>query len=233
MRAGSVVLATATLLAACTDSCACGNGGEAPPVSQVQPSAQAGVEAVAAATASDAGDGVQQHPAWSPAPDSELTRKLTQAKAALETDKTYDKLATDKTLGGALADKLGAFEAEGPAAFAVREGGGVQLPVSARSYRDGDKTVRIKVTDTGQMPSTRRVVSGRLTMIGNDAVGNERGLLLRDKEPAVTAYFEAQRASRASAVIAGRYLVQVMVNNTDQADDALRVLERIDPKGFK
>ena len=99
--------------------------------------------------------------------------------------------------------------------------------MTARNYTQGKKTVRVKITDTGMLPNARGVVSKRLTMIGNEAVGNERGVFVRGY-PAVVGHFPEQQVSRASAVVAERYLVQVMVRGATDAEDALRVIEELD-----
>jgi len=46
--------------------------------------------------------------------------------------------------------------------------------------------------------------------------------------PAVVAHYPEQRVSRASVVLANRYLVQVMVRNASGPDDALHVMEQLD-----
>lgn len=232
MRASPLVLAMLVLSAACTDSCACGEGETASsgiePAGNAPNAANAGAASVETPARPDAGPAAVSRLSWTPAPDSELTRKLQAAKAALETDEVYPELAKQESLAKLLADELAGFTAIAKAATTVRAGDEAELAVAARNYRNGPKTMRIKVTDTAKLPGARRAVSGRLTMIGNEAVGNERGVFIRGNNPAVIAHYQQQRVSRASAMVGNRYLFQVLINNTDQAEEALRVLEQIE-----
>lgn len=167
------------------------------------------------------------NPSWEPAPDNDLTRRLRGAKQALETEKVYDKLTTQVELGAVLGTKLGKLTAEGDASSTVREGDDARLAVSARNYKDGSKTVRVKVTDTALLPKARRVVSNRLLLLGNDTVGQERGVFVRGY-PGVLAHFDDQKVSRATVIVNGRYLIQVMVRGASAPDEALKVIEQLD-----
>jgi hypothetical protein len=229
VRAFSRVLAVLLLASGCTESCACGEGGGD------EPATKSGQPAAAGKTAAAFGDGagggtpqIGQAANWQPAPDSELTRQLAAAKQALEATSEPETTLTDgKLIARPLADSLGSLKAESPISSTVREGNDAKLAISARNYKQGSKTVRVKITDTGMLPNARGVVSRRLTMVGNGAVGNERGVFVRGY-PAVLAHFPDQKVSRASAVIGSRYLVQVMVRDAADAEDALRVIERLD-----
>ncbi len=214
------------LAAGCADSCACGESGETPTPTQGVAAGKTGSSPSAGTGGATAAAAVAQ-PSWQPAPDSELTRQLAAAKAVLETERTYEKLATDKVLRGPLPDRLGDLRAAGEVSSTVREDGQAQLAVAARNYKLGDKDVRVKISDTGLLPNARRVVSNRLTLVGNATVGNERGVFVRGY-PAVLAHYPEQRVSRASVVLDNRYLVQVMVRNASDAEDALRVVEQLD-----
>jgi hypothetical protein len=233
VRAFCRVLAILLLASGCTESCACGEGaGEQSGAKAPQPAA-AGQPAAARPGDGPGGPGgggapqIGEAATWLPAPDSQLTRQLAAAKQALETTEVEKKLTDGKLLSRPLADRLGTLQAESATSSTVREGSDAKLAVSARNYKQGSKTVRVKITDTGMLPNARGVVSRRLTMIGSEAVGNERGAFVRGY-PAVIAHFPEQQVSRASAVIGSRYLVQVMVRGATGAEDALRVIEQLD-----
>ena len=234
MRALRLTVVLIALAAGCTDSCACSEdaGGD---TKAAQGAADHGGAKPATGGAAGAG-GAQAgaapaQPSWQPAPDSELTRQLAAAKTALEVEQTFEKLATDKALHAPLGDRLGELRAASEVSSTVREASQAKLAVAARNYELGDKDVRVKISDTGMLPNARRVVSNRLTLIGNDAVGNERGVFVRGY-PAVLAHYPDQRVSRASVVLGNRYLVQVMVRNASNAEDALRVIEQLDWTSF-
>jgi hypothetical protein len=232
VRAFCRVLAVLLFASGCTDSCACGEGGRDEPGAKTPQPAAAGRSA-ASPSGEAAGGGaapqIGEAASWQPAPDSQLTRQLAAAKQALETSEAEvePKLTDGKLLARPLADRLGTLQAENATSSTVREGSDAKLAVSARNYKQGSMSVRVKITDTGMLPNARGVVSRRLTMIGSEAVGNERGAFVRGY-PAVIAHFPDQKVSRASAVIGSRYLVQVMVRGATDAEDALRVIEQLD-----
>jgi hypothetical protein len=233
MRVLRSVLVLFGLTAGCNDSCACGEGGQDAPTTQAGPVAgrvAAPPVAVGNAGGAATAEAPSAQPSWQPAPDSELTRQLAAAKTALETEQVYEQLTVEKALGKPLGDKLGNLKADGELSTTVREGSQAKVAVAARNYTVGDKSVRVKITDTGLLPNARRVVSNRLTLVGNDAVGNERGVFVRGY-PAVVAHYADQQLSRASALLGNRYLVQVMVRNATDPEDALRVIEQLDWTG--
>ncbi|HMI93693.1 MAG TPA: hypothetical protein VK509_20105 [Polyangiales bacterium] len=174
---------------------------------------------------------------FTPAPDSKLTRSLIAARDEIDKGKTYDKLSEPTSVAAVLGDKLGALSARGEVSSAYRTGSGTQIAAAARNYIAGKQTVRVKIIDTAFSPNARRAVSERLAEIGNEAAGNQRGVFVRGN-PAVVAHFAQEHTSRASALIANRFLVQVMVNEAAQPDAALKVIEQLDwaklaPKSVK
>jgi hypothetical protein len=151
---------------------------------------------------------------------------LLAAQKAIELDQKFDKLADIKELQRLLSDKVGPLRADGDATSIVRNDAGSALAVAARKYKAGNLEAHIKVTDTALLPGARRVVSSRLALAGNEATGAESGAFVRGY-PVVLAHYDAQKVSRASALIGNRYLVQVMVQGAEHSDDALRYLEAI------
>ena len=216
----------------CADSCACGRkvSGGAAPATTTTPEGKAGAGAGAVKPGAGQAGGAApapNRPAWQPAPDSPLTRQLRGAQKVIEQDQMFDKVSDPKTLERAFGDKLGKLQADGPASSTLRTTDKNDLAVSARNYRGGETTVRVKITDTAKLPTARRVVSNRLTLIGNEAAGDEHGMFVRGY-PAVSGHFDAQKVSRATALIGGRYLVQIMVQGAEHPDDALRYLDLVD-----
>jgi hypothetical protein len=241
-RVGGFV--TALVLAGCVRSCDCGDKpGTKPAPSNAtagqgagKPQPVAGGGTTPASAASGPGRTLDRV-AYSPAPDSKLTRSLIAARDEIDKGKVYDELSEPTSIAAVLGDKLGIMRAEGAVSAAGREGSGTEVAVAARNYVAGKQRVRVKIIDTALSPAARRAVSERLAQIGNEAAGNQRGVFVRG-QPAVVAHFADQRASRASALIANRYLVQVMVNEAAQPDAAIKVIEQLDwgklaPKGTK
>lgn len=222
----------------CADSCSCRPGAEGAAAPVLEQKTAAGSAAPTPASASGSAPGTAQAgsaapppttsgPAWVPAADSELTRRLRGAQKAIEQDQAFEKLATPQSLEHVLSDKLGALKADGKVTSTARSTDKNDLIVAARNYRSGETNVRVKITDTAGLPSARRVVSNRLTLIGNESAGDERGAFVRGY-PSVLGHVDPQRISRGTALIGGRYLVQIMVQGAAHADDAQRFLEQLD-----
>jgi hypothetical protein len=232
-RAGtrSFVIALA-LASGCVRACDCG----ATEANEPLPDGDAGVTQSTPRLESTAGapagaDGAPgrtlDRVAFTPAPDSKLTRALLAAREEIERDKVYDKLDEPAVIAQVLGDQLGALRAVGTVSAGARAGSSTEIVMAARNYSAGEQRVRVKIIDTAISPEARRAVSEHLAMIGNEAAGNQRGVLVRG-QPAVVAHFAEQRASQASALIGNRYLVQVMVNEPPKPDAALDVIEQLD-----
>jgi hypothetical protein len=221
------------LASGCVRACDCGEpeGGEAPPTGDAgtAPSKAQSGSALAGspASATDAPSRTLDRVAFTPAPDSKLTRALLAAREEIERDKVFEKLDEPAVIAQVLGDQLGALRAVGTVSSGARAGSSTEIVMAARNYSAGEQRVRVKIIDTAISPEARRAVSERLAMIGNEAAGNQRGVFVRG-QPAVVAHFTEQRASQASALIANRYLVQVMVNEPQQPDAAIEVIEQLD-----
>ncbi|MGD8860190.1 MAG: hypothetical protein PVI30_09255 [Myxococcales bacterium] len=248
---GWVCLSLALGCAGCMDSCGCAEGGGDPTAAgdespaegaKVPRGSQGSGEAAAEGTGAEGAGGTGAVDAgppapraeYAPAPETELTRQLAAIKQRLEADDggatggEGAELATDEALQAALVDALGDYRAseQPPSVRRLGEGDG-QLISAVRTYARGEAQVRVKVTDTLQARAARRAVTDRLLLIGNAPAGGQRGVLVRGY-PALVAHFPGKRVSRASALVAGRYLVQVMVRNTDDPEAALGILGALD-----
>jgi hypothetical protein len=219
LRLSSVVLA---VLAGCAD--ACGAKPAEPPAPK--PAATTATAADPAAVKTPPAP-VPPRPAWQPAPDSEMTRQLRAAQAAIEQDHAFDKLASEKQLRSALGNKIDEFAADGDASSSAGGDGPAKLAVAARNYKSGTSLARVRITDTGLLPTARRTVSGHLTLVGNEAAGHEVGAFVRGY-PAVLGHYDTQHMSRATALIGERYLVQITVESAAQPDAAQHLLEALD-----
>jgi hypothetical protein len=167
------------------------------------------------------------HPAWTAAPDSEETRSLRAAQTSIDEDPKFEKLAAEKDLRRVLGDAIGAFTAQGEIESAAAPDPAAPLVVAARNYKSGASEARVKLTDTGLLPSARHAVSSHLVLVGNDVAGHEAGAFVRGY-PAVLAHYDADQKSRATALIGNRYLVQITVDASPQPDAARQLLERLD-----
>jgi hypothetical protein len=245
----SRLVAAALVLAcggSCADSCACGKGGAgaarntgaaatATPATRAS-AAAAGRHPDPAGAAGDAGvimpGAPKSGPGWEPAPPSELTQRLAASKQAIEADELYDRIANDKALGATLHDRLGKLKADKPASSSVRGDDATKLPVVARDYQAGNKSVRVKITDTALMPEARHAVSSRLALVGNAEAGHEHGVFVRGT-PALLAELDGGHISKLTALSGGRYLVEIIVRGADKPDEAVHILEQLDLSSLK
>lgn len=210
-----VLLVTA---AGCGDGCGCGqavNGGEqgAPPAED-----PAG-GTLPARTGSS----------FSPLADSpERTQLEAYAKALLQGAGSADggvlRAAGDFT--AAAPDALAGFGAPEPAKPVTKTVGTASVPSVQRTYQAGERSLRLRVTDTLAMPTMREKFAQRLTTLGNDASGNQRGRVVGE-HVVMHAYQADRKRSRASMFVDGRFLIEADVRGTSEADDAIRVLEAV------
>jgi hypothetical protein len=157
-------------------------------------------------------------------PDSPLRQELSALGARVDVQGTLGTATAPAKLGASLASKLGAFAGKGAPSLATRDVRELRVPVVVREYTSGKRRLRVKITDTTDLPAVRQELVDQLTQIGDATTGNQHGLVLRGI-PAIAAYHEHGRISRASLLAGGRYLVEIMVHDTDAAEDALRVAE--------
>ena len=238
LRRTDWLLIALVLAAGCVRSCDCdgktsgappaptqGNAGTAATPSPRTAASSAGAGAVPASSGNPGRS--LDRAQYTPAPETKLTRALTAAREEIDKGTVYEKLSEPQSIAAVLGDKLGKLTAEGAASAADREGSGTEIAIAARNYVAGKQRVRVKITDTALAPAARRTVSERLDQLGNEAAGNQRGVFVRGY-PAVSAHFTQERSSRASALIANRYLVQVMVDEAAKPDAALEVIEQLD-----
>lgn len=165
-----------------------------------------------------------QRAAWTPAPDSLLTRQLKAAKSVIDAGKIYDKLTPEKKLGGALGKKILDYETTTEVSARTLGEGKTRVASAARNYRSGDTEIRVKLTDTGLTATARSAVSRRLDQLGNISTGSERGGFVRGY-PVILQSFPVRRVSRLRGLVGDRYLLQIMVRNTDDPEAAVKVME--------
>lgn len=236
-RRNAWVLFIVVMLGGCVRSCGCGGSGqqatgnaegEGEQKGPAVPSSTGGAGSGATVSATPSGPGrtlnAQQ---FSAAPDGKLTRQLIAARTEIDKAQVYPKLQAPVQIAAVLADKLGDFHGVGSASSTERAGSGTSIAIAARNYVAGKRGARVKIIDTAQSPEARRAVSEHIAEVGNAAAGNQRGVFVRGY-PAVVAGFEADHASRATALIANRYLVQVLVRDPANPDQALQLIEALD-----
>jgi hypothetical protein len=234
------ILCLLALLPACGESCACGGGGDLATVPARDAKAVAPAGAAPSADASQM-LGTEPPPSAAllamrntlvPNEDSDQRKKLENAAAKIDGTSDLGDPRPAESFRRALPDRVGHYIAEGAALTGTTIAEAGTATTAARRYRSGESLMNVKITDTADAPGVRRELAEQLAMTGNAPTGHQRGRI----DGAITgvlAYHENVRASRAMALIGGRFLVEVMVEQADEEDVAWSAIEAIDAKALK
>lgn len=160
--------------------------------------------------------------------DPELRAQIEAARAEVDWQADLGALIEPEKLGAALPDQLGSFKARAPSAVAQRTNGEADTQIAVREYDGGTRNARIKITDTANVPALRASLDERLLVVSGAGSGNQHGAVIAGA-PGIEAFHEKARISRAVALLQGRYLVEIIVRETDEAGDARKLLEAIKP----
>jgi hypothetical protein len=235
------ILWLVALLPACGDSCGCG---ERPVTGGVAGGATAASTAPSVATGDGAvghGDGIGEERysdeaqklrrRLAPMADSDERRQLEAAAKAIDATSDLGDPVDGKLLAGALPKSVEDYQPLGQAQTGVTPAELGSATVAARAYKDGKAQLNLKITDTTDAPSLRRDLSVQLTSVGNAPTGSQTGAL-EDGMPGVRAYHAESKVSRASALIAGRFLVEALVDNAVEEDDAWTAIREVEQAGL-
>lgn len=167
-----------------------------------------------------------------PLPESEERKSLEQAASTIDGERDLGEPISGTKLVGALPSKIEGYSADDAAKMGTTAAAGGTATVVSRRYRAGDSVMNVKVTDTADAPDLRRELAEQLTMVGNAPSGHQKGKLA-GAVPGIVAYHDDARASRAMALMSGRFLVEVMVDKTTTKDIAWSAIEALDEKTLK
>jgi hypothetical protein len=243
MRDWTRILCLLVLLPACADSCSCGSGHGAENDDRQSGTgtrvAGAGAGASASAAAGASGHEPPLPPellalrnSLEPIPDQADRAELEKAAREIDTASSLGEPLPGTRFASALPDRVGDYRAEGPAQAGVTPAEAGTATIAARRYRSGQSLMNVKITDTAASPTLRRELAEQLPMIGNAPTGHQRGRL-EDGVPGLLAYHEKARASRAMALVSGRFLVEVMVEQASEQDAAWSAIEALDRKSLR
>jgi hypothetical protein len=160
-------------------------------------------------------------------PESDLKRELEQAAKAIDGKSDLGAPISGATLAKALPDEIEDYEAAGPARSGAMPAELGEATVASRQYKQGKALMSLKITDTSDAPQVRAELVPQLTAIGNAPTGEQRGAI-DDDVVGITAHHAKVNASRAVALVGGRFLVEVMVDNTVKPDDAWTAVTELD-----
>lgn len=223
MRALNALLFLA--LTGCGGDCSCGSGGaeqtsektgaNLPPLPKEAPSQKVLAEWV------------------EPTPDESAKLDAIRAQAAAHGDAglpAQPVRTTPEKLAAILAGKVARFTAEGDAAEATIELGTATVPVATRHYRDGKRTLYLKITDTSPVPEAARTIIDSLGKSEEAAGTFSRGGLVRGY-PGVFSYSPRHLSAKGALLVDGRLLLELRISPGTDPDEPRSVLEALDWSG--
>lgn len=216
------LLCVLALLPACADSCGCGESKAAQKVA-----GSAGVSGTSAQGGAGGDPYKHLRNELKPMPESELKRELEQAAKAIDGKSDLGTPISGATLAKGLPDEIDDYEASGPARTGNMPAELGEASVASRQYKQGKALLSLKITDTADAPQVRAELIPQLTAIGNAPTGEQKGAI-DDDVVGISAYHAKVNASRAVALIGGRFLVEVMVDDTIKPDDAWTAVSELD-----
>lgn len=222
------VLCLLALLPACADSCGCGEQQVARKPA-VAGAGSAGASGSGTSAQGGAGGDPYKHlrNELKPMPESDLKQQLEQAAKAIDGKSDLGAPIGGATLAKVLPDDIEDYEATGPARTGTSPAELGEATVASRQYKQGKALMTVKITDTSDSPQVRAELVPQLTAIGNAPTGEQRGAI-DDGVVGITAHHAQVNASRAIALVGGRFLVEVMVDNTIKPDDAWTAVIELD-----
>jgi len=219
------ILCLLALLPACADSCGCG---ERKAAQKLAAAGSAGVSGTSAQGGAGADPYKHLRNELKPMPESELKREIERAAKAIDGKSDLGTPISGATLAKGLPDEIDDYEAAGPARTGTMPAELGEASVASRQYKQGKALLSLKITDTADAPQVRAELIPQLTAIGNAPTGEQKGAI-DDGVVGITAYHAKVNASRAVALVGGRFLVEVMVDDTIKPDDAWTAVTELDP----
>jgi hypothetical protein len=249
------VFACMVALAGCSPSCSCEGmsddaksapsaptGAATGPTPEKLPSAaelNAAKQAAASASAAAALDG------RSSAPPAELSQvfpdavadkqervveqqRLQATQARLQTAKPAKTgaLSTREALLPLLTDSVAGYRADAVVVDGPTEAGEFPVRVVSRMYKKGDTQLYVKVTDTFEAAFMRAPVLDRLTQQSSADDGYLHGRFIGGY-PAIAQYYPEAKNSQVSALVGGRYVVEIRMAPAASAYEAQEVFESL------
>lgn len=160
-------------------------------------------------------------------PESSKRRDIEQAMVGVDWSAVLGEPAASTSIASALPDKIRDFRAADEAKAGEAPADSGTLSFASRRYERGQKIMNLKITDTAQAPATRQAIEEQLLSIGNEPTGQQQGDVLKGS-PGFRAFHASDRVSRAAALLGGRFLVEVLVDRTDDANDAWDAIATLD-----
>jgi len=215
-----------TALAACADDCSCTfmDDQAAEEASPSVPSPKPPPPAIPGSTEPDAVPAA----AFSPAPDSPEKAKLTELQTALlGRPASYGEPAAAAVLAKLAPAALGDFAASAAPEEGLKEMFGKPVATISRRYAAGERQAYVKITDTASAPELREPFAQKLTLVGNEHTGGQHATFVAG-HPTLLSHYPEHQSSTLTSLVGGRYLIDVRVKPTSNAEDAREVLEKLD-----
>lgn len=217
------------LLPACAESCGCGDAAKSKHVGPAKGSAGASGASAEGAGLSPGPDPYKHmRNELKPMPEGDIKEDLEAAAKKIDVKSDLGTPIEAKLFAKALPDEIDDYRAMGATSTGVTPAQLGQATVATRRYKQGNAVMNVKITDTADAPQLRAEFVPQLTAIGNAPTGEQTGVI-EDDVAGIRAYHAKVNASRALALISGRFLVEVVVDNAIKPDDAWLAVTELDP----
>lgn len=128
-------------------------------------------------------------------------------------------------------EKVGAFAMHGELDGSTNNMGGMQVTKVERKYKAGEQSAEITITDAN-MVAMLKMPFAMLSMINEDSTrGFKKGKRISD-QPAIVEWNENSKDSKATLLVAGRYIVNVEVRRAAANDAAEKLATQLDISGL-
>jgi hypothetical protein len=130
-----------------------------------------------------------------------------------------------------LGDQLGDFKAAGVVDGSTQAFGAMQASQVRRRYTAGDRTLRLSVADTSLVPMLRAVFSMAGLAAEDSTQRIQKGITVEGQQ-GIAEWQRASKRAKVSVLVAGRFVVTASLRPTENFDEAVALLKKLDLKAI-
>lgn len=157
--------------------------------------------------------------------------KASKALQGTAGGETGGKVVNWRKLGPFLPDELGGFKAERDMKGRTTSMGQMQVSSVRRPYKGGDKRLRVEITDTNLVPMLRTGFAIAASVNEDSSDGVKKGTKIGGS-PALLEWRKQRQRGKLQILVAGRYIVKLRLDKTDDPDEVVKLAKEIDLSGL-
>jgi hypothetical protein len=157
--------------------------------------------------------------------------KASKALQGTAGGETGGKVVNWRKLGPFLPDELGGFKAERDLNGRTTSMGQMQVSSVKRPYKGGDKRLRVEITDTNLVPMLRTGFAIAASVNEDSSDGVKKGMKIAGS-PALLEWRKRGQRGKLQILVAGRYIVKLRLDKTDDPDEVVKLAKEIDLSGL-